>query len=269
MDDHPRSLRDQITLVHGPQDVLGRYFVWADQAARERGLGLRLRTDFERLAEVNQRNRASWPPLVPSFDPKYSNLRIDSAFWVEAIDAEGETVATHANRLFDWPQTTVETELRSLRVFYEDAAAHVDAGESVVVHGATSPPITGRNIFAGAVWVHPNHRAGGLATIVPRVSRAYAYTRWNPGTTWILVEPKTLARGLPRATGPFRAESRIVTHIAWRQGLTLVLLSMTNDALAADLARIVDQATDSSRRRERPRMNASLPAERHGISSRS
>lgn len=270
MYDNPRRLLDQITLVHGPHDLLGRYFVLADEAAGERGVRLRLRTDFERLAEINERNRDSWPPLVPSFDPRHSHLRIDSAFWVEAVDGDGATVATHANRLFDWPSTTVEEELRSLRVFYADAAPRRAAGETVEIDGATSPPITGRNVFAGAVWVHPSHRACGLATIVPRVSRAYAWTRWNPSAIWILVEPKTLERGLPRATGPFRVESRITTHIAWRAGLPLVLLSMTSDALAADLGSILDQATvDNSRRMDTPRINASRPAERHGMSSRS
>lgn len=269
MYDNPRQLLDQITLVHGPVELLGRFFQLADETLRERGIRLRLRTDFERLAEINERNRASWPPLIPAFDPRHSALRIDSAFWIEAIDSDGETVATHANRVFDWPHTMVEEELRSMRVFYADPAPHVAAGESIEVEGPTKNPITGRNVFAGAVWVHPRQRARGLATIVPRVSRAYAFTRWNPQTTWIIVEPKTLQLGLPRATGPFRIETNTVMH-TWRVGLPYILLSMTNDALVEDLTRIIDQATtDNSRRMEMPMIQASSAELRHGSNSRS
>lgn len=77
MYDNPRNLLDQITLTHGPHDLLARYFLMADAAAREWGLRLRLRSDFDALMELNRENPDSWPPLSPAFDPAHSNLRID------------------------------------------------------------------------------------------------------------------------------------------------------------------------------------------------
>src|SRR5580693_1051495 len=53
MYDNPRSLLDQITLMHGPHDLLRRYFPLADAAARDWGLRLRLRSDFAALIALN------------------------------------------------------------------------------------------------------------------------------------------------------------------------------------------------------------------------
>jgi GNAT superfamily N-acetyltransferase len=260
---------DQITLTHGPHDLLRRFVQRADEMAWERGIQLRLRTDFERLAEINERNRDSWPPLIPMFDPRHCSLRIDSAFWIDAYNERGETVATHGNRLYHWPRTRIEEEFTSLRAFYDDPAPHRAAGESVEVQSISNRVITGTSICAGAVWVHPAYRGAGLATIVPRVSRAYAQTRWNPETIWILVEPKTLAGGLPRASGPFEVDMKMMLRLSHRGDLPALLMSTDADALFADLTALVDQATlDKPRRSEIARTNASLER-RQGRRSRS
>src|SRR5256885_15438757 len=71
-----RRLLDQITLLHGPHDLLGRFFLIADTAARDRGVKLRLRADFDGLVELHRRHRESWTAKSPIFDPAPSNLRI-------------------------------------------------------------------------------------------------------------------------------------------------------------------------------------------------
>ncbi|HTS93078.1 MAG TPA: hypothetical protein VMG55_13805 [Stellaceae bacterium] len=266
----PRSLLDQVTLLHGPQDLLGRYFIAADNYARERGVRLRLRTDFEELIALNARHRDSWPALAPVFNPELSNLRIDTAFWIDATDEEGETVATHAARFFDWPKTTLADELRSLRPFYEDPSPRIAAGESVECAAPAADFIRGRVMYGGAVWVRPDWRQRGLASLIPRISRAYGYTRWNTEYTWALIEPRTHELGLARANGPYRVEERIILNLGFRGHLPLLLMWMPRDAMFEDIADIVDQATvESSRRMETLSTNPSPLPVRQGMRRRS
>ncbi len=84
----PGSLIDQMTLVHGPRELLKRYFLIVDEALRARGIRLRLRTDFEQLVEINHQHRDSWPAFIPMFDPAHATLRIDDSFWIEALDRD-------------------------------------------------------------------------------------------------------------------------------------------------------------------------------------
>ena len=242
MYDNPRSLLDQITLVHGPHDLLSRHFRMADAAARDWGLRLRLRSDFDELIELNRENRDSWPPLSPAFDPAHSNLRIDSAFWLEAIDHRGETVVTEIARLFDFKNTNLVEELRSLRIYYENPAPHLAAGERVEIDAPPATAVRGRTMHGGAIWVRPDWRRNGLTRIISRVCAAYALTRWDTAFTWGLVEPRLHAGGLSQAYGPHAVAEGVMLHLAFRGDLPAVLIWMSAEALLADLARSVDHA---------------------------
>src|SRR5690349_16047008 len=90
----PASTRlpDQIIINHGPREELGRFFLTADRAARERGVFLTLSTDFELLREVNARNQGSWHGLAPSFDCAYGGINKDCGFWIIGRDVDGNVV---------------------------------------------------------------------------------------------------------------------------------------------------------------------------------
>jgi len=265
-----RRLLDQITLLHGPQDLLGRFFLIADTAARDQGVRLRLRPDFDALVALNERNRDSWPALAPIFDPRHSNLRMDAAFWLDAVDDAGDTVATHAARFFDWQDTNLAHELRSLRAFYEDPAPHIANGEFIEVAAPSASSIRGHVAYGGAVWVRPDFRGRGLAALLPRISRAYAYSRWDTAFTWGLVEEKTHAKGLVRANGPYEVEESVLMRMEFRGDLPLLLMWMGRDAMLSDIAEIVRQATvESWRRMETLSTQRSAPERYQGMSNRS
>lgn len=65
------TIRDLRT-GYAPHAVLRRYFAFADAAARERGVQLRVRTDFDRLLELGERYSDSFPRVSPIFDPTQS-----------------------------------------------------------------------------------------------------------------------------------------------------------------------------------------------------
>jgi hypothetical protein len=265
MYDNPRSLLDQITLVHGPRDLLARYFVMADAKAREWGVRLRLRSDFDALIELNRENRDSWPPLSPAFDPAHSNLRIDSAFWLEGIDNRGETVITEMARFFDFRNTDVVEELRSLRIYYENPEPHLAAGERFEIDAPTARVVRGRTMHGGAIWVRPDWRRNGLTRIISRVSAAYALTRWDTAFTWGLVETHLHAGGLSRAYGSFEPAVDVMLHLAFRGDLPAVLLWMGREALLADLARrIAEESTVTGQRypHQEPLSDWTVPRQR-------
>ena len=240
MYDNPRNLLDQITLTHGPHDLLARYFLMADAAAREWGLRLRLRSDFDALIAANRENRDTWPPLPPICDPKHSNLRIDSAFWLEGVDASGDTVVTEFARLFDFTNTNLVEEIRSLRVYYENPQPHLAAGECVEIDAPAATVVRGRAMYGGAIWVRPDWRRNGLTRIISHVCAAYAHTRWNTEFTWGFMEPRMHAGGLSRAYGPHEAAEGLLVRMPFRGDLPTVLLWMRTDALLADLAASVE-----------------------------
>lgn len=249
MYDNPRNLLDQITLVHGPHDLLARHFLMADAAARDWGLRLRLRGDFDALKALNHEHSDTWPPLSPIFDPAHSNLRIDSAFWLEGIDDRGDTVVTESARFFDLKTTDAVDEIRSLRLFFAHPEPHIAAGECVDIDAPAASVVRGRTMHGGSIWVRPDWRRNGLTRIISRVCAAYALTRWNTDFTWGFVEPRMHAAGLSQAYGPHEAADGLTVRLVWRNNLRLVLVWMSAGALLADLTRSVDHTSMPSRER--------------------
>ena len=68
-------LPDQVTLVHGPHAILGRFLLLADRAARERGVYLSLESDFGQLLALNEANRAHWHPIALPRQWRPSSIR--------------------------------------------------------------------------------------------------------------------------------------------------------------------------------------------------
>jgi hypothetical protein len=240
-----RPLPDQITLSHGPHELLNRYFALAEDRMREIGVRLRLRSDFDALMEINREHRDSWSEMLPICDPAHSNLRFDSAFWLEGIDQRGDTVLTHAARFFDFTGTNVVEEIRSLRVYYENPAPHIRAGERVDIDAPAATAVRGRTMYGGAIWVHPDWRRFGLTRVIVRICSAYAHTRWNTAFTWGFMNPRLHSLGLSQAYGPYRTTDRITASLAYSAGpKQRLLLWMDTKMMLADLATIVAQAAD-------------------------
>lgn len=265
-----QTILDQITFVHGPCGLLARYIAFADNTARELGVRLRITRDFDRLFALNKRHRNSWPVLAPIFNPSYNDLR--AAFLIEGVDEFGETVLTSAGRLYDHGDRSLADELRSLRVFYDDPASHLAAGDSIEVTAPSAENLYGRIMFSGAVWVRPDYRRHGFTKIIPRLTRSYALTQWNTPVFWAYIDHELDEIGVTRAYGSWHVEDGIIAHMpSWRGDHRVLFLSMGQATLIRDIARSVaayETATGTSRWIERHITNSSL-AERQGMSTRS
>lgn len=268
-----RGIVEQMGLAHGPRDLIARYINFADHAARDLGLRLRLSWDFERLVALNQQHRDSWEPLSPIFNPKYNALCRDNAFIIEGTDELGRTVMTSAGRLYDHGDRSIADELRSLRVFYDDPAPQIAAGETVEVTAPTAEHLCGRVMFSGSVWVRPDYRRRGLTKIIPRLTRSYAFTRWNTPVFWAGISHNLDQIGVTRAYGSWHVEERIRTHMpSWCADHDILFLSMGQATLIRDIAGSVEAyelRTGTSRWIDSAIANRSLLSDRQDRMSRS
>lgn len=143
-----RTLLDGITLDFGPVDLLGRFFLRADAAARARGIELSF-APFDELVAVNRRNSDTWRPLVTVFDPTFGALHPENCFALLGRDHSGAVVATQAARLFDWTNTNFADEATSLRLFYPDPSADKLPAERIDVTAPNARELFGRVAYSG------------------------------------------------------------------------------------------------------------------------
>jgi hypothetical protein len=196
-----RRLPDQITINYGPREQLGRFFLAADKAARDRGVSLSLSTDFELLREVNARNYGSWHGLAPSFDCAYGGIDSSCGFWIVGRDSSGEIVTTQAARFFDTGSENLRDYLVSLRLFYPDPEKQKLPQESCAVTSAAALQLSGRIVYSGGTWIHPDYRKRLMPMILPRISRALALTRWDTSYTFSMVSHALVSKGVAAAYG--------------------------------------------------------------------
>jgi hypothetical protein len=193
-------LIEQLTITHGPVDLLGRFFLLADTAARERGVTL----SFGRMAdliELNEQNRDSWLPLFPTYDIRHNTIPPDEAFCVLGRDRAGKVVAAHSGRLFNLRFNDFHDLAESLHLMYENPGHSKRPGETCEVTAKAPRSIKGRVVFSGAAWYHPDYRGKQLSTIVPILSRAYAYTHWNMDYLVAMMSEGVVKGGMTLRTG--------------------------------------------------------------------
>jgi hypothetical protein len=189
-----------LAIDHGPTDLLGRFFRYADAAAHALGVTLSL-ADMANLIEVNEQNRDSWLPLFPTYDVRYNSIGPDEAFCIMGRDHRGKVVATHAGRLFNLKLSNFYDLAQSLHLLYEHPNRSKRPGESCVVTAAAAQSIAGSVVFSGAAWYHPDYRGKGLSRIVPLLSRAYAFTRWNVDYLVAMMSEGVVRGGMTERTG--------------------------------------------------------------------
>lgn len=196
-----RRLPDQITIKHGPREQLGRFFLAADKAARDRGVTLSLSTDFALLREVNKMNLKHWHGLAPSFDAAYGGIDASCGYWLIGRNAAGEIISTQAAHFYDMGQESLQDYLTSLKLFYPQPEIQKRDGECCSVASPSAKRISGRVVFSGSTWIHPDYRGRDLPQILPRISRALALSRWNTDFTISLVTMALVEKGVAAAYG--------------------------------------------------------------------
>ena len=198
-------LPDALTIKHGPARLLSRFVLEGDMAARRMGLRLRLRHDFGELLYVNKHYSAqgSWYPLMKMFDPRICDLIPENSYWISGESEQGEIVLTQSGRVYYWPESTLEEEVRLM--FYGGR----DEGQDCRVTAQAASMITGVVFCGGSHWIHPEFRGRQLSRLLGRLGRAYAVARWPVEWTMALCTTALVEKGVASGYG-YRHMSRSV-----------------------------------------------------------
>lgn len=189
-----------IRIDYGPRDLLGRFFLMADYALDALGVELSFGT-FEELVETNRRNSDSWRPLVPIYDPSNGMCAPERSYVLLGRNRNGEIVTAQGAHIFDWRATNFKSEAESMRLFYASPATRRRSEEACVVSAPSASELTGTVAFLGGAWWHPSVRGRLLGTLLSRVSRAYAYTRWHTDLTLAIMSETLIAKGFAERNG--------------------------------------------------------------------
>jgi hypothetical protein len=241
-----KAFFDQVTVTHGPAPLIGRFLLKAEHAVHHRGLTLSFAAMDELLA-LNERNRDTWLPLFPLFDPTYNSLTKANAFCVLGYNQQGEAVAAQAGRLFDWADTNLHDEATSLRMFYDAPAQSKNPHEQCIVTALAAKGVTGRVVFSGAAWYRKDYRGKQLVEILPRLSRAYAYTRWRSDCTITMMTEAVVKGGVFAKSGHRNIEWDVRLQNSRLGDLRLSLQWSKTDEMLEDLAWFVESFDEPAR----------------------
>ena len=225
-------LPDALTIKHGPPRLLATFVLEGDKAARQLGIRLRLRHDFQELVYVNndRTRRGDWFRLVNMFNPEYCDLSVENSYWISGEDEKGEVVLTQAGRIFYWPETTLEDEARLM--FY---GGH-DVGQQCVITAPAAKSITGVVFCAGSHWIRPDFRGIHFSQLLGRLGRAYAVARWPVDWATALITPALVEKGVAAGYG-YQHQSRSIFFPGSPLGdLELVVNYLSASEAYADLA---------------------------------
>lgn len=189
-------LPDALTVKHGPAQLLSRFVIQGDRAARHAGVGLRLRHDFDELVYLNERYTAKgcWVSIPGAFNPHHVELNRENAFWIAGEDEHGEIVATWAARIYNWTGTNLAEQIRA-------AWYGRDLGQPCIVTADAARLISGVVVCGGASWVRPDFRGKHLSHLVPRLGKAYACARWPLDWSFCYISKKNVEKGLADSYG--------------------------------------------------------------------
>lgn len=228
-------LPDALTVKHGPAQLLSRFVLEGDKAARQQGVHLRLRHDFADLLYLNKQkvSEGTWYPLMRMFNPDYNDLMTENSYWISGENEHGEIVATHAGRVHSWPETTLEQEADSLLYGRRDNV------QRCVVTAPDARLVTGVVVYGGSAWVRPDFRGKRLSQLLPRLGRAYALARWPVDWGISIVAPALVEKGIAAGYGYKRQSRSIIFPGAPSGAVENVLVSVSAAGAYDDFASIL------------------------------
>lgn len=202
-------------------DIASHFLFHAEREVARAGVTLSIEHDFNDYVETNRRNQKSWFAPMPMFDPK--NGEVERAFWIRGVTREGETVIVQAARCFGLMGSNLAEAIASLEIFYNDPAVSASPIESCSCDAPSASRISGTVCYSGGGWFHRDYRGRQFSTLMPRISRALAFSLWHTHYTVSFVEPVLVERGVVQRYG----YQNIEPGIEWRNAKTEPRLSLS------------------------------------------
>ena len=98
----------------------------------------------------------------------------------------------------------------------------------------------GRVVFSGAVWYHPDYRRQGLTSILPRLTKAYALTKWYTDSIVSFMAEDVVKGGTAERAGYAHVEWDVVMKNSMLGDLRLAFIwssAARADALLHEVSR--------------------------------
>jgi hypothetical protein len=228
----------EIVVDHGPAELLGPFFLQAEEEARQRGVQLSF-APLDALREANEQNRDSWRPLIPIFDSRHGGFNSETGFCILGRNSAGEIVATQAARRYDIDGSDFHDLITSKRLIYldpRDAQAQDEQWHVETDAIAATKSVSGTVVFSGASWYRPDYRGRFLSTVLPRISRSLAYTRWQSDFTASFMLEAVIKGGFAQKCGYTNLAWQIRSQNAAIGNLQMGFVWMGRDQLISDLA---------------------------------
>ena len=199
------SLSKSAIVRHGPVEHIKAYLDRASARAGSVGVRFVFGT-FDELIALNRANRDTWFSIFPAFDPAHGLVRDDLSACIFGVHESGAVVTCHALHLFGMTGTNFGREAEALRVHYADPETMRRPGERCVMTADHAFQVSGRIIFSGAFWCHPDIHRKGMARILPKLAKVYALARWDPDYIVSYMTIPTDKRGLFKHIGYSRRD---------------------------------------------------------------
>lgn len=240
---HPFLARD--LLRHGPLDLLESFLARAQAEALQRGVTPEF-GEFSKLVSTNGSNGDCWRSLVPVLDPRRGALG-DNKFCLVGLDHKGDIVATQAARLYDLADSNLKTEAEAGRLMApysatEGVAQTLDGQVQIILNVPSASRVTGRAVYSGGTWHHPDYRGIGLSSVLPRLGRALALAMWDVDYFFSFVEPPLARRKMLDRYGYSNVENGAKVIIGDRIDFEGSLIWMHKDELIDDLSWFLSQS---------------------------
>ncbi len=243
------SFLDDVKITFGPRAQLGRYFLAAEKHLADHGIRVQFAA-FDAIARLNAEHRQSWDMLLPMLDPAQNPVHPEDAIAFLAYDEAGRVVSSMAARLYDFGGTTFRDAVESLQFYYGPGADQMRSRVQSSICAPTAATMTGRAAYLGGYWLRPDVRAQGLSTILPKLMRYIALTRWNADLEFSFGRDKFLRPEIAKTYGFEHVERDFEFHLDGRLIWRGVLVWSDRDELLSQLAALV--AANVSTRRALP-----------------
>lgn len=220
----------------GPPGLLGRFFLNAERRMAEGGVRLEF-ISMDELVRVYERNKQTWGALIPTFDPRISDMDAGSVICLAARDRNGEVICCTGGRRYDL------AEGETLRTIVEDGrffGLRPQSGARCEITAPVASELTGRLVYCGGLWVHPEWRGFRLASHFPRLIHAVAHTLWDADHLLGLVKADVVGSGLHQRYGYSSCEASFRYIVDGEVAYDGLLVWMSADELINDLARSLD-----------------------------
>ena len=169
----------EIASIEASNQFIDKSINAIEEKIRCAGYSVRQNKDFYELRDYINSVGAYDSPI---FDPDEHDLK-SGAFWLQVMSKNGETVASHAERMFKCGNFVTEF-IETDRIWFSRG---IDTETSKWRTAIRHPPVVlaGNVSIAGSMFVKKEHRGTGVALYLPYLSRSIFMrtlgTDWNTG----------------------------------------------------------------------------------------